>query len=215
MSKSQFEQDGFLVIDRVIDDEAMHVLTNHCETEVNAKVGTRNLLALPWVKQLAQKLAQNDSIKRLLPKNAVVVQCNYFSKDLTNNLSVTPHRDLSIPVKSRIESVQWSGWSHKEGVLYAQPPKNVLSNVLAIRVHLEKNDNMNGALEIVPGSHKDFTATGKQALCAVAKGGALLMRPLALHSSSKLRSGKRRVLHFVYGPNDLPDGASWANAVPV
>lgn len=40
--------------------------------------------------------------------------------------------------------------------------------------------------------------------------GVLLMRPLALHASSKATgSSRRRVLHFVYGPLALPYGLRW------
>ncbi len=51
-------------------------------------------------------------------------------------------------------------------------------------------------------------------LCPVPAGGALLMRPLLQHASSKSSSGKpRRVLHFVYAPRDLPQGLRWRWAV--
>jgi hypothetical protein len=41
----------------------------------------------------------------------------------------------------------------------------------------------------------------------VARGGALVMRPLILHASSKATEPtQRRVLHFVFGPKELPLG---------
>lgn len=50
-----------------------------------------------------------------------------------------------------------------------------------------------------------------ETICTVAKGGALLMKPLLLHSSSKSSGlGQRRVLHFVFGPRTLPCGLRWA-----
>ena len=49
--------------------------------------------------------------------------------------------------------------------------------------------------------------------CCVPKGGVLLMHPLLLHSSSRLLSGTRKVLHFVYGPAELPTPMEWANSV--
>jgi hypothetical protein len=40
------------------------------------------------------------------------------------------------------------------------------------------------------------------------------MRPLALHTSSKATgTGRRRVLHVVFGPPELPFGLQWQHAV--
>jgi hypothetical protein len=40
------------------------------------------------------------------------------------------------------------------------------------------------------------------------------MKPLLLHASSKAASPRpRRVLHFLYGPKQLPLGLEWAVAV--
>jgi hypothetical protein len=45
-------------------------------------------------------------------------------------------------------------------------------------------------------------------------GDALVLRPLLLHSSSKASgSGMRRVLHFLFGPPELPYGLRWQHAV--
>ena len=209
----KFEADGYVVIDNVLSDNELRLLTEKCETNIDVEIGTRNLLNFEWVQELAQKLIQNKLLKPLMPKNVVVVQCNYFSKDTKNNWYVTPHRDLSIPVKHQNSSNEWSGWSKKEGTLYVQPPKKVLAKMIAVRIHLEDNNSENGALEVVAGSHKNLTQQGERRLSLVPQGGALIMRPLLLHSSTKLKSGKRRVLHFVFGPEKLPDNMEWANAM--
>jgi hypothetical protein len=40
------------------------------------------------------------------------------------------------------------------------------------------------------------------------------MRPLLLHASSKASgSSLRRVLHFLFGPRDLPHGLRWQHAI--
>ena len=211
--EAKFESDGFVVINQILDKNELSVLAEKCESEIEAKVGTRNLLKFSWARDLAQKLIGNDLLKPLMPERAVAIQGNYFSKDVQNNWSVTLHRDLSIPVKSQVASAEWRGWSKKEGTLYAHPPKQVLEDVLAVRLHLENNNSENGALEIVTGSHKKFNQKGERRLCHVGEGGALIMRPLALHSSTKLKAGKRRVLHFVFGPEQLPNDVEWANAL--
>ena len=48
----------------------------------------------------------------------------------------------------------------------------------------------------------------------VPRGAALLMRPLTLHASSKsMGASRRRVLHFVFGPPELPYGLRWRYAL--
>jgi hypothetical protein len=48
----------------------------------------------------------------------------------------------------------------------------------------------------------------------VSRGGALVMKPLLLHASSKAtRTMPRRVLHFVFGPPELPLGLEWQDVV--
>lgn len=160
---------------------------------------------------LARKFHRNPRLSHLLQPDLTVVQCNYFSKDANTNWHVALHRDKSIPVEHRIKSDAWSGWSHKEGVLYAQPPRSVLEKVVVVRHHLDDTDAGNGGLELVCGSHKNNSAAGQRVLPPVRKGGAIIMRPLTLHASRKLKAGQRRVLHFVFGPQGLPNGAEWAS----
>lgn len=210
---TKFDSDGFVVVNDVLKAEELCFISKKCNSEIEADVGTRNLLQKKWVRELAQKLILHDSLKTLLPKNSVVVQCNYFVKNKKNNWSVTLHRDLSIPVKEKTISKDWKCWSKKEGILYAQPPKRVLTQMIAIRLHLEDNNSENGALELVAGSHRNFNLDSDRSLSFVTQGGVLAMRPLTLHASTKLKSGKRRVLHFVFGPRKLPNGVEWANVL--
>jgi hypothetical protein len=50
--------------------------------------------------------------------------------------------------------------------------------------------------------------------CVAGGGGVLMLRPLLLHSSSKaLAPGRRRVLHFLFGPPELPCSLRWRRAV--
>jgi ectoine hydroxylase-related dioxygenase (phytanoyl-CoA dioxygenase family) len=92
--------------------------------------------------------------------------------------------------------------------------------VLALRLHLDDCNERNGALRVVPGSHRLGRLTTAEAIrakdergevcVAVPRGGAMLMKPLLLHASSKvLTDGARRVLHFVFAPEDLPGALRW------
>ena len=50
--------------------------------------------------------------------------------------------------------------------------------------------------------------------CTVGRGGALILKPLLLHASSKASSpNHRRVLHFLFGPASIGYGLRWQHAV--
>jgi ectoine hydroxylase-related dioxygenase (phytanoyl-CoA dioxygenase family) len=101
-------------------------------------------------------------------------------------------------------------------------PSN-LQQMLTVRLHLDDANETNGALRVLPGSHRlgRLSAMQIQALrseqsdflCAVSAGDALIMRPLLLHASSRsTTSGHRRVLHIEYAAFTLPPELQWHEA---
>jgi Phytanoyl-CoA dioxygenase (PhyH) len=151
---------------------------------------------------------------------ARAVQCTFFAKSMERNWLVALQQDLRIPVAEHVDSIHCSGWSRKEGQLFVQPPLSVLDETLAVRIHLDDCNERNGALRVVQGSHRFGRLSSSSALAerdklgevvvSVSRGGAMLMRPLLLHASSKVSSdAARRVMHFVYGPMMLPEGLRW------
>ena len=208
-----FETEGYTILDDILSETDIARIELKLEKVNVKKAGTRNLLLFDWCIQLAQSLKQHSSIAPLLTKDSTAVQCTYFTKSFDQNWLVALHRDFSIPVKDRIDVQGWSAWSKKEGINFVRPPEVVLRKLVAVRLHLEDNTEQNSPLQVVPGSHKNREPSGLRVNCPVHMGGALIMRPLLLHASSKLTTGTRRVLHFLYGPSSLPDNAEWANAV--
>lgn len=220
---SEFNKSGYFVIPSVIDA----VLNRRLGAFVGgiaSGAGSRRLLDEIWCAHLAGALRADTRIRSLLPRNAVAVQCTLFGKLPTKNWLVTLHQDLSIPVSSRVNSPECSGWSEKEGHLYVQPPVSVLERLVAVRVHIDDCPAESGALRVVPHSHVEGRVDPREAealrqhhgetVIPVAQGGALLMRPLLLHASSKATLlTPRRVLHFVFGPPSLPLGLEWRWAV--
>jgi len=94
--------------------------------------------------------------------------------------------------------------------------------MIAIRVHLDETPADQGALCVMPGSHRlgriaaaEIAAVRTklgEVSCPIAEGGMMLMKPLLLHASSKLRSGRhRRVIHIEYAAGDLPFGLQWGD----
>lgn len=100
-------------------------------------------------------------------------------------------------------------WTRKAGVQCVQPPVEVMSRILAVRLHLDDCYATNGALRILPGSHRSDTLTTdrieqissqvSEVICEVPAGGAVLISPLLLHASSPMSSpGRRRVIHLEF-----------------
>jgi hypothetical protein len=211
--RARFELDGYVIIDSVLSESEVQALSQRVSEILLDRAGTRNVLLLSWCQELAKVIKESPSIKSLLPRSAVAVQCTYFYKTPERNWLVALHRDRFIPVKERIEVEGWSNWSQKEGIHYVCPPINVLKSSIAIRLHLEDNTHENGALLVVPGSHKNLECDGETVACYVSKGGIVAMKPLTLHASSKLLSGNRRVLHYLFAPLQLPDNMEWHTAI--
>jgi hypothetical protein len=218
---NRLEADGFAVVADVIDELGCDLLASHLEAFGKIGVGSRALLVQPWCQALAGDLKENPNISALLPLNAVAVQCTLSP---TKNWLVSLHQDLSIPVRRRIESPKCTGWSEKGGQAYVQPPVSVLERLVAVRVHVDECPAKSGALRVVQGSHAFGRLDGArvdelreergETVVPVSRGGTLVMRPLILHASSKATEpGLRRVLHFVFGPPNLPLGLDWQWAV--
>lgn len=216
----QIERAGFAVIPDILDEEEVCEVSRQLDFLGTANAGTRRLLNEAWCRGLGKRLARDSRLSNLIPHDAGAVQCTYFTKSSSHNWLVTLHQDLSIPVADRIESEHCSGWSLKEGGLFVQPPSSFLEGILAVRIHLDDTDDESGALRIVPGSHALGRLTTEaiqrvrdglgEVTVPVSRGGAMVMRPLLLHASQKVRVDRpRRVLHFVYGPSKLPCGLSW------
>lgn len=193
-------------------------------TSTRGGAGSRKLLACEWCAELAHRLRQHPALAEHLPRGHVAVQCTYFVKSAALNWLVTIHQDLSIPLAARLDAPGWQGWSQKEGHWFAQPPAELLEQLVAVRLHLDDCGPEDGPLRIVPGSHRfgrlsdDQAATLRDNLgevaCTAGLGDALLLRPLTLHASSKATGhSARRVLHFVFGPPSLPHGLAWAQAL--
>jgi hypothetical protein len=221
---AQFEVSGFVMVPEVMVRDQCDALTSQVEIFDTCRAGSRTLLDQAWCVHLATELRRHSAIAAMLPVDVVAVQCTLFDKSPAKNWLVALHQDLSIPVKRRVESAECSGWSEKEGYLFVQPPAGVLEEMVAVRVHVDACPAESGALRLVPGSHMfgrlDSVAAKKlkeeqgEVAVPVSRGGALVMRPLLLHASSKATgSMPRRVLHFVFGPRELPLGLEWRHVV--
>jgi ectoine hydroxylase-related dioxygenase (phytanoyl-CoA dioxygenase family) len=80
---------------------------------------------------------------------------------------------------------------------------------VALRLHLDKTTQQNGALRVISSSHESgilsheaigqIARIGEIVTCEVDQGGVMSMSPLLIHASSKASVDQpRRVLHIEY-----------------
>lgn len=147
----------------------------------------------------------------------------FFDKTPGANWPVLWHQDLSLALQERCDLPGWSNWSIKRGTHHAQPPPGILARMVTLRLHLDDCPAENGALRVLPGSHR-LGVLSRDAIQALnmdctetvlaEAGDALFMRPLILHASRAAQiPTHRRVLHLEFAPHDLlPASLAWAEA---
>ena len=229
----QIEQDGFAILENVIDsttlelleNELQHIEIDHLTNQRAGKAfGLRNLMAAaPLTRHLANSPSLSSIVEVVLRNTAQVVRAIYFDKHKDANWKVAWHQDLTIAVREQVEVEGFRAWSVKAGITHVQPPLAVLEHMLTLRVHMDCTDEANGALRVLPGTHRygrlephqiqHFKQQQELVTCSVPRGGILAMRPLLLHSSlPAINPTHRRVLHFEYAAVDLPPELEWFEA---
>jgi hypothetical protein len=155
-------------------------------------------------------LSVSESLLSLIPSGLRPVRSILFDKTESENWPVMWHQDLTIAVCEEQQIAGYGPWSHKDGSPHVQPPVSLLETMVTIRIHLDETPSSNGALQVIPRSHRigkieahllrDF-AKDDAASCECSAGDVLLMSPLILHSSRRSESPtRRRIVHFEYAP---------------
>ena len=221
----RIEKDGFAIVPGVLPIDEVEILIEAVhrvpKSSAHKRGGLRNVLnQMIEVRLLANSEPVLKLVKAVLGPNAFVVNGILFDKTPQANWKVPWHQDVTIALQNRMEIRGWGPWSLKDGVHNVQPSVELMKNMLAVRIHLDDCDETNGALRVVPGSHRSGRLTEQQiesmckavpgVPCLVGRGGALLIRPLLLHASSAAQSpGHRRVIHLEFAASTLPSGLRW------
>jgi hypothetical protein len=180
----------------------------------------RNLLqAVPTLAGLLWQPAFNSLIDSLVGSSANAVKSIYFDKPAGSNWVVPWHQDLLISVNCQADVPGWQHWTNRHGQWSVQPSATYLQAVYTVRIHLDACDETNGALKIIPGTHRlgilpDETVQAlnfsRAVTCNVPAGGLLVMQPLLVHASAKSSSpASRRVIHLEFSDQTLPVGLQW------
>lgn len=219
----QLEVDGFALERRLLDDQTMAALIEVVEDNVateDGRGGVRNLLDMPAFRDLAESQQVLCVVSAILGDEAFAVRGILFDKNDNANWKVPWHQDVTIAVTDRVDADGYWPWSVKAGVMHVQPPASVLEKMISVRIHLDDCPAENGALRVLPGTHRAgklsqqeidrCVASTAPVTCEAKAGDALIMQPLLVHASSASSLPKhRRVLHFDYANIELAQGLQW------
>lgn len=227
--KENLESKGFAIINTIYNKEEINSILQYIaqtDTDKPTFRKTNDLFAirqflkeLPGIYQLIFTDKLNQLIRENFGEDYFVVKSIYFDKPPQSNWFVSYHQDLTISVNEKVEMAGFGPWTVKQDQFAVQPPLEILENNFTIRIHLDDTDENNGALKIIPRSHKkgiyrpetiDWSVES-ECICNVHAGGLMFMRPLLLHSSSRTTNNKsRRVIHIELSNQQLPEPLRWS-----
>lgn len=224
-SRRAFERDGFVVVEDVVTERERDAALVAFD-ELDDRVGRRDALDHDAIAALAASCGVVRLAAQLAGAKAVCQRAILFGKspdadDRRRNWAVRWHQDTVVAVPERFDAAGWSAWSEKDGQPCARPPCAVLEARVSVRIDLDGSDASNGGLRVVPRSHRDGVLDPDRArdfrdrlgehAPIVPACGALALRPLLLHASSKATAIRpRRVVHLEFGPS-LRGGPRAAN----
>jgi ectoine hydroxylase-related dioxygenase (phytanoyl-CoA dioxygenase family) len=194
------EEQGFGVLPEVfLPRETRRLIGDLDQSPLRrSKAGVRHVLRHPSVASLAREPRLLNIAQEVLAAEALPFRATLFDKSPQANWLVVWHQDTALPLRTRRDTPSGGPWSVKDGVVYAHAPAGVLSQVLALRIHLDDSTADNGPLRVLPGTHTEgvlsddaiheFAGQIEPADCLVLQGGVLAMRPLLIHASSKSQS---------------------------
>jgi ectoine hydroxylase-related dioxygenase (phytanoyl-CoA dioxygenase family) len=143
-----------------------------------------------------------------------------FDKTPETNWSLGWHQDRTIAVKQRAAVEGFEIWSVKGGMLHVEPPFELLSSMVTLRVHIDPAPASNAPLLIAPSSHKlgriadddvrDVVRRCGIVSCLAEPGDIWLYATPILHASeAAVAPVHRRVLQVDFSVEQLPGGLEW------
>ncbi len=233
-TRMKLETTGFVVLPSVFTNEEIETILSLIASVDTSRPMFRKTNDLFAIRQFFKEVPQvanlvfTSKIKKIISdffgEDYFVVKSIYFDKPAASNWFVSYYQDLTISVDKKIETEGFGPWTVKQNQFSVQPPLSILQNNFTIRIHLDKTDENNGALKVIPRSHlqgiyrpeKVDWNKETETVCDVEKGGLMLMKPLLLHSSGRtINSNKRRVVHIEFSKSILPDSIRWSEQLNI
>lgn len=226
MELSTFQLKGYQVLNGLYTpDQILNVRQLLEGLDLRQAFGVRQILRRsPELAKVILTPQLKSLIRRIQPR-VQVIRSIYFNKPPQANWIVNWHQDLTINLRQKITYPGFKNWRVLKDRVVTQPPMDVLNNMFTLRVHLDDCNEQNGALRVIPGSHKAGIidvrngvdqGTAKEQICEVSEGGVLIMKPLLLHSSRRTENlANRRVIHMEFSDFQLPNDLDWLENIPI
>ena len=229
--KGSIRETGYVVIPSVFNHDEVHqwreltaaALANADGRSMKSRGGivyaARNIFDFfAESKTLWQKPVLQRVLESVLGHDFGLVRGLYFDKPPERSWSLPWHKDMTIAVKDNsIPSEQFTNPTRKAGIDHVEAPTSVLTQMLTLRIHLDDVTEHNGALQVIPGSHKTNDMKNDPGnppkSIYLDAGDVLAMRPLITHCSGNSTIGTslhRRIIHLEFAANQiLPDQFQW------
>jgi len=218
---TQLNDQGYSIIPTVYHGKALGSLqqlveTLHSPTNEDLHAVRQLFVELPELLPYIYNQQLKEVLQARYPNAYFLSKAMYFNKPEQSNWFVGFHQDLTINVVERIDTTGFVNWTRKHKKIGVQPPLSYLQRTTTVRIHLDDTDETNGALRIIPKSHKDgivrvdtLPEQKEEYTCCVQAGGIMLMSPLLVHASSRSTGNKRRVIHLEFCDMELPGELRW------
>lgn len=148
------------------------------------------------------------------------VRAILFDKTPETNWALGWHQDRTIAVRERVAVGGFGPWSVKRDMLHVEPPFDLLSGMVTLRVHLDAVPARNAPLLVAPGSHKlgriaagdvqEVVRRCGTVACLAEPGDIWIYATPILHASdAAVAPSHRRVLQVDFAAEQLPGGLDW------
>lgn len=221
--KQELQQVGNSIVQAVYTNQELEELANILFQQFSNKQLNENgtYFSLPAKADLKQVLYNTNlqNVLNTLDQHLQLIAAKYYNQIPTANWFTALHQNITIPVKEKIPTEGFTGWSKKDGITSVMAPVELLRNCFSIYIHLYHSNSTNGALKTLPGSHKKilnmqernlFTENVYTQVAAVKAGGIHIVKPLLLKAFGQ--STENQVVHLLqldFCSVALPSGLAW------
>ncbi len=183
------QEQGFAIMPAILEpNDVDGLLDEFSRVDLpRSRAGVRHAMRLSAVAKVARSEPLLRIAQEVLGGEAFPFRATLFDKSPTANWLVAWHQDTALPLREHRETPGWGPWSLKDGVNYAHAPASALSQVLALRVHLDDSTAENRPLRVLPETHTlgvltdetlhDLSTKADPVDCLTLRGGVLAMRP--------------------------------------
>jgi len=223
--KQELQDVGSSIVQEVYTNQEIEELANILFQQFSNQQLNENgtYFSLNEKKNLKQVLYNTNlqNVLSTLYEHLQLITAKYYNQIPTANWFTALHQNITVPVKEKVSVEGFTGWSKKDGIISVMAPVELLRNCFTIYIHLNHSNSTNGALNILPGSHKKILSMQERNLvtenvytqvAAVKAGGIHIVKPLLLQAFGQ--STENQAVHLLqldFCSTALPGGLEWGD----